>query len=54
MTHIEGRVVINAPVERVWEYLEQIENLPKVDPRVVSIQRKSEGPRRVGSQASQL
>lgn len=37
MSHIEQSIVINAPVERVFEVLEDFENYPEYQPEIIEI-----------------
>jgi uncharacterized membrane protein len=49
MFRLEHSVVINRPIEQVFEYVTNIENAPKWKSRLLEIKRTSEGPVGVGT-----
>ena len=49
MRTIEQSVIINRPVEEVWEFISNIENAPKWDRGVIAARQISEGPLGVGT-----
>jgi len=49
MTKSEKRILINRPVEEVWKFISNIENMPKWDRGVLEARQTSEGPMGVGS-----
>ncbi len=49
MTKVEESIIINRPVEAVWKFLSNIENMPKWDRGVIEARQTSEGPMGVGS-----
>ena len=49
MTHIEGEVVIAAPVEQVFDLVADERNEPRYNPRIVRAEKISAGPVGVGS-----
>jgi uncharacterized protein YndB with AHSA1/START domain len=49
MTKYEVSILIHRPVEAVWEFLSNIENMPKWDRGVLEARQTSEGPMGVGS-----
>ena len=48
----ESSIDINAPVEKVWELIDELEEWPKWMPSIRKIERVSAGPLTVGSQLS--
>jgi carbon monoxide dehydrogenase subunit G len=48
----ESSIDINAPVEKVWELIDELEDWPKWMPSIRKIERVSAGPLTVGSQLS--
>ncbi|MHB1139227.1 MAG: SRPBCC family protein [Microthrixaceae bacterium] len=48
---IESALVIDAPVERVWELTLDIESWPELTPTMTSVERLDDGALRVGSTA---
>ncbi len=49
MFRLEHSVVINRPIEQVFEYVTNIENAPKWKSRLLEVTRTSEGPVGVGT-----
>ena len=49
MIKTEQSMIVNRPVEEVWEYLSNVENMPKWDKGVLEARLTSEGPVGVGS-----
>jgi carbon monoxide dehydrogenase subunit G len=49
MTKFEESIIINRPVEEVWKFLGNVENMPKWDRGVLEAKQISEGPMGVGS-----
>ena len=49
MTKFEKRILINRPVEEVWKFISNIENMPRWDRGVLEARQTSEGPMGVGS-----
>jgi len=49
MIRFEESMVINRPVDEVWDYLTHVENMPKWDRGVLEARQTSEGPASVGS-----
>jgi uncharacterized membrane protein len=48
----QSSIDINAPVEKVWELIDELEEWPKWMPSIRKIERVSAGPLTVGSQLS--
>ncbi len=48
---IESELVIQAPVERVWDLTVDVESWPRLTPTMTSVERLDEGPLRAGSTA---
>ncbi len=49
MIKFEKSIIINRPVEEVWKFLSNVENIPKWDRGVLEARQTSEGPPGVGS-----
>ena len=50
MIKTEHSIIINRPVEEVWKYLSNVENMPKWDRGVLEARQTSDGPIGVGSE----
>ncbi|MEK7717104.1 MAG: SRPBCC family protein, partial [Pseudomonadota bacterium] len=49
MPKIENSLVINAPIEKVWAYLDDISNASKYSASVIEARKLTEGPTGVGT-----
>jgi len=49
MAHIEKSIFINAPVEKVFDFIAEPNNLPRWDFMAVEIRERSEGPAGIGT-----
>ena len=50
MITLQNTVDVNVPVERAFDFVVNLENVPKWQPAVIETKRLTEGPTRVGSQ----
>jgi len=51
MIKMEQSIIINRPVEEVWKFISNVENVPRWDRGVLEARQTSEGPVGVGSTA---
>jgi len=49
MTKIEASVMIDRPIEQVWNFISDYSNYPKIDPDILEFKQTSAGPPAVGS-----
>jgi uncharacterized protein YndB with AHSA1/START domain len=49
MAHVEKSIFINAPIEEVFDFVAEPNNLPKYDFMAVEVKERSEGPVGIGT-----